>query len=105
MALACIGCNSERRNKDLNEWVQSTSRVPEDKKDEVLSRIESFRRFALYKEMTPEQVKKVSKSIDYINRFMKQFEVGEDGRYDRRSSGRIRGVYNSQIMRLRESLR
>lgn len=55
--------------------------------------------------MTPEQVKKVSKSIDYINRFMKQFEVGEDGRYDRRSSGRIRGVYNSQIMKLRESLR
>jgi hypothetical protein len=105
MALACIGCNKERRNKDLNEWVQSTSRIPEDKKDEVLSRIESFRRFALYKEMTPEQVKKVSKSIDYINRFMKQFEVGEDGRYDRRSSGRIRGVYNSQIMKLRESLR
>lgn len=66
MALACIPCNKERKNEDLEEWVKGTERIPEEGKEAVLSRIKDFRNFALYREYSPEESAAIASTITFL---------------------------------------
>ena len=111
MALACIGCNSERGNKDLNEWVSETSRIPEKNKQQVLDKIAAFRKYALHKEIDDHQYEKVKKTVERIDKFIKARRKDDDGydprsrRFSRKTSHRIKGFCRQQINDLKEDLR
>lgn len=63
MALACRGCNSERKSEDLETWLMRTGRVPQEQKAKAYAKIQAFRRFALYSEFSKEQSDEISKAI------------------------------------------
>lgn len=90
MALACVGCNKERGNTELNEWLSNTERFPEAQKKMAMARIQAFRNYALYEEYTPEQNLEISKSIAKAVVYTKQFERGENGKYDHNATEHIR---------------
>lgn len=75
MALACMTCNKERGNTELNEWVNKTKLIPEKSKENVLGRIKAFRDFALYEDYTLEQSEviknEISKLQDLVNSYPK----------------------------------
>lgn len=110
VALACVGCNSSRGNKDLKEWVSETRRIPEEKKQDVLDRIAAFRRFALYKELDDRQVHAIRSSIGQIKKQIKieKQHMIQDGRrrkFAPESAKRIKSVIYHETDVLRKKLR
>jgi 5-methylcytosine-specific restriction endonuclease McrA len=78
MALACMGCNHDRGNKKLVDWISKTSCIKKENRENVLGRIKAFREFALYNEYTPAENKKINGAINEIQRYINT-KRGPDG--------------------------
>lgn len=59
MALSCRGCNTERGNEEMIDWIAKTSRISNSQKPRSLARIMAFRDFSAYSEYDPEIVRKI----------------------------------------------
>lgn len=70
MALACRRCNGDRGNTDLQEWVNETPYISEKNKVASVERINAFRKFALYRDYTPEEDAKFKETIRDIESFI-----------------------------------
>lgn len=70
MALCCRACNNERGTENLEKWMNRTKRVPEHLKESSLTRIKTFRRFALYREMTPKEGEIISTTVEKLHSFV-----------------------------------
>jgi 5-methylcytosine-specific restriction endonuclease McrA len=66
MALACSKCNKHRGNKELVSWIAETDCIDRENKAAVLSRIEAFRRFALYSEYSIQRNREISDKIEEL---------------------------------------
>jgi len=104
MALACSGCNNERGNKELNEWISETSRLSEENKKASMDRIDQFRKFALYKEYTPEQSNAIRAAIKETEKFMYE-RRNPNGSYVDNGIKEIRDHLKITIHDLNEMLR
>lgn len=101
MALSCISCNKDRGNKTLENFIQTTNRIPKDEKPQVLARINNFRRFALYSDYDKKYSDKIERSIDEISKYAQEFR-NPDGSFNRDIREEVRkkikvAVYDLQV--------
>lgn len=74
VVLACVGCNGERQNMDLEEWILRTRRIDEKNKPAVMGKIKAFRKFALYSDYSQEESKVIDKGVEQLNDYLKNFD-------------------------------
>lgn len=103
MALACMGCNNERGNKALDEWIHETKRVSAENKDASLDRIKKFRAFALYREYTPEESAKIMGTIDELRANLMAVKR-ENGVFKPEDFKRLKMETQSTIFQLQQEL-
>lgn len=105
MALACHGCNEERGNQDLREWVDKTERIPQGSKEASMERIESFRRFALYRDYTEEESQIIRSKVAELKRFASTKQVISKGRYSKEDGAAIEKEFKVGLYDLQRELR
>lgn len=72
MALACAHCNRERGNSPLERHLWRSPRLPDERKPEILARIELFREFAGYREYNALERRKINHAIRVLNLVLKK---------------------------------
>lgn len=103
MALACWACNHERKNTDLHEWVASTDRLKGPEKQAALTRIEAFRRFALYEEYNDEESATLRNAVDEMKTAMEK-RPKTDGRWSDADFDELNLGLKARMYDLRTSL-
>jgi len=78
VVLACKKCNTSRMSMNLEDFINTTDRIPDDQRKHCLDRINAFREFALYEEYSDEQNKEISKVIDNLVKVFKESDSTED---------------------------
>lgn len=105
MALACVGCNQERGNKEMHQWLSETRRFPAEQKQAAVERIEAFREFALYRDYTEQENKEITKTINRLQRFQESFtKDSETKRFSDEDDKKIRDRIKIEIHNLRQKL-
>lgn len=105
MALACTNCNGERGNKELLSWLQSTKRIPENEKPNVLGRIRAFRKFALYKEYNDREKQLIESKVKEMEDYRASFQIQKDNAYTYEDGGKIIDKLKLTIFDLQQELR
>lgn len=105
MALACHGCNEERGNQDLNEWVEKTQRISQENKGASLERIEAFRRFALYRDYTEEESRLIRAKVSELKQFAASKPAISKGKYSREDGEAISREFKVGLYDLQRELR
>lgn len=105
MALACRGCNSARMNKDLEEWVETTDRIPEDSKNACLNRLKKFREFALYEEYTPQQSAIIRRNESIMSEEITKVRSSGRRQLDEISRKHIKDIFAIVVHETNEAIR
>lgn len=104
MALACAACNKNRSNEQLETWVVKTSRIKPENKKQVLSRIQQFRNFALYKDFTKKEAEEITLAIDHLHH-IKSANVEQGGGWREGGKERMETAVLKALDELREKIR
>lgn len=106
MAVACRGCNGERGNLGMKEWLKKTNRLTPENKEACIQRIQAFRRYALYSEYTPEQSEAIDKATNDCESYIKGIQAKrENGVLTEDDANDIRKHIKVAIHDLNEILR
>lgn len=103
MVLACVKCNNNRKNQNLEKWVAETRCISEENKGRALERIEAFREYALYSEYSEEDNEKIRESIDDIQKYVDSCK-NPDGSYKKGATERIKKRIKIELYDLRQNL-
>ena len=97
MALACVRCNSDKRDRGLDEWIESTGMLDDHQKTLAMRRIMTFRRYSLYEPMSHERESIVESAISRLNAIAGD---GECPRWSPQWRDRMSHAINDEIMRI-----
>lgn len=103
MALACMSCNRDRANTELNKWMSETDKVKPELKNAALERIERFRAFALYEEYSPKQNEVLNQAVEDLRHEAEQYEK-TDGRYGSEDFSTLTTKIKAKLFDLRGDL-